>query len=176
MGRYTGIREPTKMDLTQEQVRVLFSYDPNSGVLRWNKPRQGHEGRVAGCKHNKGYRAVRIGSKVYLVHRVIWLYVHGEHPPEIDHLNGIRDDNQLVNLRAGPKAQNQQNARLRKDNQSGIPGVNYHVRTGKWAARIQHNNIRRSLGYFESLEDAVAARKAAQETLKFGPNCGAKHP
>lgn len=176
MGRHTGILEPTKTDLTQEQVRGLFSYDPDSGVLRWKKPRYGPDRSVAGVRHSGGYLSVGINYQHYLVHRVIWLYVHGEHPPEIDHLNGIRNDNRLVNLRACPRTQNQQNAKLRKDNQAGIPGVNYNARVSRWQVRIQHDNVRYFIGLFERLEDAVAARKAAQETLKFGPNCGAKHP
>ena len=152
----------TKTDLTQDDVARLFRYDPKTGHLYWREPRFAYHAHTpAGHSHNKGYRQVSINSKEYLVHRIIWLLVHGCHPPEIDHINGCRDDNRLENLRAVDRSGNQHNAAIRKDNTSGCKGVDFRRRTGRWVARLQLQGSRKFIGSFDSLDDAVAARREA---------------
>jgi hypothetical protein len=92
------------------------------------------------------------------------LYVYGEWPKlNIDHINRNPSDNRLVNLRDVTQKQNRQNASKRSDNTSGYPGVYWFKRDSKWVANIKHDYKLIHLGLFESLEEAVAARKAAEK-------------
>jgi hypothetical protein len=90
-------------------------------------------------------------------HRLAWFYVHGEFPKcELDHINGVRDDNRISNLRECSRAENMQNAGMFKTNTSGYTGVTWHKQRRKWAAQIWVNNKRMYLGLRESKEDAYA--------------------
>jgi len=162
-----------KKDLTQDQVQSLFNYNDKTGELFWKEARyKDRQWLEAGHWHNRGYRQVRVREKEYLVHRIIWLYVYGTHPEEIDHINGDKADNRLENLRAGNKSLNQRNAKRRKDNKSGMSGVNWCNREQRWIVRIQYNKRRIMIGQYTDLEKAKAARLAAQEKFSFGPNAG----
>ena len=87
---------------------------------------------------------------------------------EIDHINGVKDDNRFKNLREATRTENIRNQKLpRVDNASGVAGVSWYKKYGKWVARIQVHGKRISLGYFSNLCDAVTARKAA-EIKHFG--------
>ncbi len=96
----------TKQDsLTQELALQLLSYDPETGILRRKS-----NGKVAGGVTSSGYITVLVNGRRYLAHRVIWLMLYGEWPPEqIDHINRIRHDNRAVNLRAVSHAENMGN-------------------------------------------------------------------
>lgn len=85
----------------------------------------------------------------------------------IDHRDGDRLNNQCGNLRPATKRQNGSNRKIHRNNSSGVSGVNWHKRIGKWQAQIRVNWERVYLGYFTNFEDAVAARKAA-EKMYFG--------
>ena len=157
----------TKIDLTQEEVVKLFKYNPDTGQLFWKRPRhKRHLHEQAGCAHNKGYRQVIIHGRGYLTHRIAWLMVYGTHPKEIDHINGVRDDNRLSNLRAVSRVGNQHNARTRKDNTSGTPGVTFDRRHNRWVARMQVRGRRMSLGRFLTYEEAADARLSAKRSLE----------
>lgn len=150
-------------DLTQAQVLDLFRYDPETGNLYWNAPRGRRRlDRPAGYKTKNGYVKVGIDGKVYLAHRIIWLMVYGEHPPEIDHINRVKGDDRLGNLRASDSSANQLNVGIRRDNKSGVKGVHFYKRAGKWQAYIQVQGRMKYLGYFETLEEAAQARREAE--------------
>jgi hypothetical protein len=100
--------------------------------------------------------------------------VHGYWPKEVDHINGDSCDNRLVNLREVNHQQNMRNAKRRSDNSSGATGVYYIKATGRWIAQIRVDNRGRHLGAFNSFEEAVAARKAAEVALGFHENHGRK--
>lgn len=144
--------------LTQNQLHSLLAYDPDTGVLTWRKTN-----RRAGTKHYSGYRNVFVDGKCYIEHRVIWLYVHGEWPTcDIDHINRIRDDNRLANLRLTSRAENCQNQPIRKTNKSGKTGVYFHRVSKKWAAVINVNKQQLHLGTFNSRDEALEARRNAE--------------
>jgi hypothetical protein len=104
-----------------------------------------------------------IDGKQYYLHRLAWLYVHDRWPQGVtDHINRVRTDNRIANLREVTRGQNNQNSRRRKDNTSGHPGVTWFKRTAQWRAYIQAGGKVHSLGYFTDLDAAVAARKAAE--------------
>jgi len=131
--------------LTAEEVRKLFDYSPDTGELRWkvSKPGRQRAGNIAGKQNIRGYRDVGINNIRYRAHRVIWLYVTGAWPTgQIDHINGVRNDNRFANLRDVTHAQNQQNLRgPRRPSESGYLGVSWIKNDGIfcWQAVVSVN-------------------------------------
>jgi hypothetical protein len=116
-----------------------------------------------------GYRTVRYAKIEMLEHRVLWLFHHGVWPSgEIDHLNGVRTDNRIENLRDCDKSTNMRNQKLRRDSTSGFPGVHFcpDKRAKQWAARIGLNGTWKHLGRFKTKQEAIDCRLAAQ--LEYG--------
>lgn len=159
-------------ELIQERVKELFSYNQQSGELvrigggRNSKYNYSNWSRVA------GYKQVWVDGRTYLVHRLIWLYVHGAFPTEIDHINGNRIDNRISNLRDVTKKENAKNSAKRRDNTSGVTGVCWHKSLKKWFARINAEESPLSLGYFDNFGDAVIARKKAEKEYGYHENHG----
>jgi hypothetical protein len=148
----------------------LFIYDPASGVLSYRRGVKG-AGKSAGdeagyvCPTN-GYRMVGVNYKRPLVHRVIWKMVHGvDAIKDIDHIDGNRLNNRIENLREATASQNGANAKLGKGNKSGVKGVYWWARVGKWQAAITHRREKIDLGRYDKLEDAATAVRVARERL-----------
>lgn len=166
--------------LTASQFRDLLTYEPGTGNLIW-KPRRSIEpiagrndelvdcrirawntkfaGKIVGYKNGDGYLKMLTYGKTYLCHRVIWYIVTGEWPAlTIDHINGIRDDNRIENLRLATFAQNSQNINYVRSftapRAAGLKGVNYHAKTGRWIGRIKANGKFYYLGIFATAEAA----------------------
>lgn len=144
------------MELQSEVLR-LFSYDQSTGVLVWRENQQTRfVGREAGFVNHHGYRRVGLGKTKLHAHQIIWLMVHGELPScEIDHINGVRDDNRLANLRLANQQQNQQNAGLRIDNALGVKGVRLRP-SGRYQARLKLSDGSRSVKTFNTAAEAVS--------------------
>lgn len=140
--------------LTAEIARELLDYDPETGIV--TRKVSGHYWRVGkaiGTPTKKGYLHAWIYDTTYQLHRIAWLIVHGRWPAEqLDHINGVRNDNRLVNLRECTNAENRQNIRLSGYGQSGHLGVSPHG--DGWAVNITLNGKRQYLGYFEDKEVA----------------------
>lgn len=148
--------------LTQEQAHKLFHYA--NGFLYWKTHyRKNRIGAIAGWAHKDGYAHCRIEGKMYLLHRLIFLMHKGYLPNEIDHINGVRHDNRIENLREVTRAQNTHNAKIRKDNASGVKGVHWAARDNRWVARISIAKTRIVLGSFMSFEEAKQAAIAARQ-------------
>lgn len=175
--------------LTQDYVRECFDYNPDTGVLTWRARPVEHfkrhkefliwnkrfASKLPGCLNDSGYLRVCINNKQYRAHWIIWLYVYGKFPTcYLDHINGIRSDNRLVNLREVSTVENSRNQRLSPKNTSGQTGVYFDKSRNKWFAFIHLNNRAKSLGRYEKFEDAVAARLAANKKYGFHPNHGLK--
>lgn len=146
--------------LTQDELKSLLMYDPATGVFTWrvSRPTKIKPGDVAGNVNPKGYVSVGVKGKIYRAHRLAWLYVHGRWPHnEIDHINRIRNDNRIVNLREADRSVNTQNTNLHGRNTSGFRGVGWHKQHQAWRARISVNGKTKNLGYFPSREDAAEA-------------------
>lgn len=154
--------------ITIERLRELLSYDPETGALTWLK-RTSNRIRVgdAAGTHNKtlGYLQVSVDGVRTYAHRLAWFYVHQEWPEEIDHINGIRSDNRLCNLRPATKKQNCENRVASQKNKSGYRGVNECKKTHLWVARIHHNGKGRSLGYFKTPALAGEFAELAREMV-----------
>jgi hypothetical protein len=99
--------------LSQARLHELLHYDPETGVFTWKKHRgrRAVVGSVAGRYHPSGHRVIRVDITSYYAHRLAWIYVHGSIPDGlvIDHINNVRDDNRLVNLRPATYQLNAQN-------------------------------------------------------------------
>lgn len=153
-------------ELTAERARDLLSYCPETGAMTWNVRRKGvRVGGVAGHLHKAGYRRIRIDYQIYLAHRLAWLITHGSWPSDqIDHINGVRHDNRLANLREATNTENQQNQRKAMvDNKSGFLGV--REQHGKFSAQIKVNGRYHHIGRFATAEEAHSAYRARKREL-----------
>jgi hypothetical protein len=128
-----------------ELLRELFDYDAETGILRWKVSRGSVKaGSIAGSPNSptKPYLKVNVRGRAYLAHRLIYKMVHGEDCPDgklIDHINGIKDDNRITNLRVLSNADNVYNAKPRSDNKSGVKGVTFMEDRQMW--NVYHRGI-----------------------------------
>jgi len=151
--------------LTQSRLKEVLSYDPETGkfVRKVSRSNSVKVGSVAGTLSPLGYTQIRVDGKRYLAHRLAWLYTHGYFPEnQIDHLNGIRNDNRIKNLREVSNACNLQNTKIRSDNTSGFPGVYWHKQRRKWGAYIQIQGKPYHLGLYDTALGAALARYTAE--------------
>lgn len=145
-------------------IRDAVDYDPQTGLFVWSRSRPGYavKGRSAGRKHPDGYWRINIFRKEYLAHRLAWLLVYGDWPTsQIDHINGIRCDNRITNLRQASQCENARNTALYRNNKSGFKGVS--ARRGRWIAQIQCGKRKIHIGAFDNKQ---AAHRAYQEEAK----------
>jgi len=145
--------------ITQSQLKELLSYDPETGVFFWLVGRK-MAGKIAGCFNADGYLQIGVNGKIYLAHRLAWLFVNGAFPSALDHINGTKTDNRICNLRECTAAENQRNVGISKANTSGFKGVYWHKDKKKWYARIGVNSRLKNLGNFATPELASAAYQA----------------
>jgi hypothetical protein len=154
------------MEITQEKLKEILHYDPETGVFRWRKSVANiiKPLDVAGsCL--LGYIKITIKRKSHNAHRLAWLYVTGCWPKnQIDHINGIGNDNKFSNLREATHKQNSENRCLPSTNTSGFRGVSWDKDSNKWRAYVKHNGKMKHLGRFQTAEEAakVAAAKRAE--------------
>lgn len=143
--------------LELSRLRQLLSYDPDTGLFHRRVAVPGTVvGARAGTIAPNDYERIYIDRRSYLAHRLAWFYVHGQWPVgELDHINRVKSDNRLCNLREATPAQNSANRGTRSDNKSGFKGV-YWSRSG-WVAVIGRNGTRRFLGRHPTAEAAAAA-------------------
>lgn len=159
--------------LDQKLVTKFFNYDPVSGLFTHRLPTAKNTvGSVAGYVDDTGYRRIRINNKAYRVHRLIWLYQTGVLPDLVDHIDHDRLNNSWSNLREVDRTGNARNKTKSKANTSGTTGVSYETRRNKWRASIGTDGRKIDLGMFETLEEAVAARKIAEKNLGYHENHG----
>lgn len=171
----------------QALLAEMVDYDPATGLFVWReKPRHLFttesrfkaantqcRGKPAFCtRQTTGYLAGSVQGQMYLAHRIAWVICYGEWPDQIDHINGDKTDNRIVNLRSVSVAINNRNLARRKTNSSGVNGVRWHKAAGKWVARISVDGSEIHLGLFEDFAEAVAARKSAERNHDFHPNHG----
>lgn len=151
---------------TQARLKELFDYDPDTGLVtrRTTVNNKAKIGERLARKTTGGYIQVSVDRRLYALHRLIWMWVYGEYPQDhIDHINRVRDDNRLSNLRVVTHAENMLNKAVYSSNWTGTPGVTWYSRGSKWVARISAKGRRMHLGYFPSMEAAKEAYLKAKE-------------
>lgn len=155
--------------VTRERLLQLFVYCPVTGVFTRRATVGRHDrwkaGTVAGSTDHKGYRVITIDGCSYRAHRLAWLYVHGTFPKDqIDHWNGVKSANDILNLREASNAENHQNERRpRKNNLAGRLGV---VPAGVgFRAFIKANGKTKAIGRFMTRDEAHRAYVAAKAAL-----------
>lgn len=153
------------MELTQEYLKTVLHYDPDTGVFRWacRRPRVTF-GAIAGSLDRDGYRRIRVDRKRYQAHRLAIIYAGRElHAGmQVDHINGRPDDNRLSNLRVCTDGQNKRNGRkVRGANKfKGVTRTPWGFQT-----EIKTNKVRKYLGIFPTAEEAAQAYDAAATRL-----------
>lgn len=152
---------------SQEQLKALFIYNARTGVLMWRASRgTAKAGTEAGWLHASGYVYVGLNGRSYKAHRLAWMYVYGKDPQGLlDHKNRDKTDNRICNLRVVTDGQSNQNKQVYRNNQTGHKGVGWHAPRKRWRVRIQHEGRVLLVGYYPTLEHAVAARRAAEHRL-----------
>ena len=171
-----------------EELHKLLRYDAELGTLYWREKSAEQFGSESLCRGwntqyaNKealacigpgGYKAGSIYGKRFSAHRVVWAMHYGCWPNlDLDHINGVRSDNRISNLREVSKSVNQKNLAKRKDNTSGYTGVTWHKKNNKWVAHIKLNGVRKHLGSFINVEEAIIARSAAEKEYGFSDRHG----
>jgi hypothetical protein len=150
--------------LTQQELMAALHYDPETGVF--TRTFKNGKSKQVGSINTKGYVCIPLGNVKYVAHRLAWLWVYGKFPDhQVDHINQNRQDNRIANLREATNKQNCENRSVQKNNTTGFAGVSWKARNKKWVAQICHNRQMIHLGLFQKIEDAIAARAAAQKTL-----------
>lgn len=147
-------------NLDAELLRSRLDYDPDTGLFWWRTKGLRHKAGdpARGWRHRQGYIFIKVGGgnwRAYLAHRLAWLWMTGEWPPhEVDHANGITDDNRWCNLRSATRSQNCANARRQKSNISGLKGASFHTRDGVFAAQISKDGRPHFIGNFSTAQQA----------------------
>jgi hypothetical protein len=176
-----------------ETLRKLLRYEPETGKLywlprpvemftegRWNSAYRkccSWNGKNAGREalssvNGEGYLTGAIFGRPVKAHRVAWALITGEWPDKIDHISGDRSDNRWQNLRTVDDLENSRNRKVGANNRTGCSGVGFQKRNQKWRARISANGNVIWLGQFDSYDEAVTARKAAERQHGYHPNHG----
>ena len=152
--------------LSYDTLIDRFNYCPDTGIFIYRKTvgSRGLVGTQAGTLNNMGYRCIKIKSFLYLEHRLAWFYCFNEWPIDLlDHINRIRDDNRLDNLREVSESDNLQNMGISKRNKSGFKGVS--LQSGRWCARIMISGKEVHLGRFDTPEQAAHAYETFKTKL-----------
>jgi hypothetical protein len=147
-------------------IRVL-NYNPDTGIFTRiaNSPKK--NGKQAGHLDYYGYVRIRVNYLRYMAHRLAWFYIYKEWPKnKIDHINRIRNDNRICNLRDVSDLENSTNTNISKKNKSGYKGVLWRSKKSRWEAYICVNKKNNYIGMYKNKEDAIKARKEAE--IKFG--------
>ncbi len=163
--------------ITQERLKELVHYDSETGIFIWKTKTSKYshikiDDIVGGINKKSGYIQTRIDGKKYQLHRLIWLYMYGYMPKQIDHINQARADNRICNLREVNNQDNHKNRTRNINNTSSVTGVSWHKRIKKWSSQITINGKQIHLGYFIEFHKAVDIRKNHEALYGFHKNHG----
>lgn len=149
--------------LTQGELKNILSYNHSTGEFYWEERKSGRMmHKQAGFVNRDGYRMIKINYIRYPAHRLAWLWTVGNYPTkELDHINLIKHDNRIMNLRLATKYQNQSNRNMNKNNKIRLKGVRKYQNSNGWSATITSNHRIIHLGTFKTPQEASKAYKQA---------------
>lgn len=166
-------------------IKRTLSYDPKTGSFtRLPRPLEDFPdertwhwyhtyclSQPVGFINREGYFQIKIDQRSYRMHRIAWLLHFGNWPAgQIDHINGNRADNRIINLRLVDHVGNGKNRKRSVNNKSGVTGVRQRAPGGSWLAQIKANRRTINLGAFPTREEAIRARKDAERRHGFHRN------
>jgi len=160
--------------MTKERLEELFEYDKSTGnfIRKCTTSSNAKKHTIAGYKTKEGYIKISIDGKKYLAHRLVWLYVYGYMPKQIDHIDHNRANNTICNLRDTTQKENCKNSSLRKDNTTGISGVYFDKKRKLFKVQISKGNKDLFFGRYKSFKEAVKVRNSAYFELEYHKNHG----
>ena len=168
--------EKIMIELNAEYIRSRFDYDPESGLLCWKKANKRWKKEPAGslhkCNAGKVYTRVTLDFTGVYAHRIIWIWMTGEQPDTIDHIDGDGLNNKWSNLRSVSQSENMKNQRIHKTNPSGIGGISYRKDSGRWRVRVGKDGQVCNVGTFLNFDEAVIARDQAFSQNGYTVNHG----
>lgn len=139
--------------ITHKELFDLFEYDLETGHLL-------RDGEPVGTPHSLGYLKTKIKGKMYLVHRLVFMYCHGRWPIRLDHADRNKKNNRLENLRECSHETNNANRGIMRNNSSGFKGVHWSKSANRWRSQVGYVVV----GHFKDKKEAAAAYdKAAIE-------------
>lgn len=167
----------SKENLTQEKVHELFDYRADGNLVWKVSPNSRAKiGDIAGCVSCYGYILGTINKKSYRLHRIVWLWHHGYFPEnQIDHINRIRTDNRIENLREVTPACNMRNKGNMRTNTSGVKGVSLVKKSNVWIAQISIYGKNITVGSSPDFAEAVCHRLAAEQAINWS-GCDSSSP
>lgn len=157
--------------ITQERLKELLSYDPQTGLFTWLMDKgSARKGALAGKLNTASYVQIQLDKRMYLAHRLVWLYIYGAFPAcVIDHIDGDKNNNAFSNLREATATENQRNKRkFRGKYLKGVTKVR-----NSYNAFIRYDKKKQYLGCFKTEQEAyqaycLAAQKHFGEFANFG--------
>lgn len=168
------INKEKQRAVPQKLLHELFNYDGLTGkwVNRVYRGSRARAGQPAGCVNKEGYVVIKINGTNHYSHRLAWVYTHGDYPsgkqPFIDHINGVKTDNRIVNLRCSSHSENNRNKQMQSNNTSDISGVSSYKKiktSGKiyeyWVAHWYDENGKTQRKHFSSHKLSEEAAKQA---------------
>ncbi len=166
------MKELKKERLTQERLKDLLNYDPDTGIFAWKVGRRGvKRGSIAGTPNAYGYIRICIDGKNFYASRLAFLWVEGYFPEnDVDHIDRDRSNNRWLNLREASRSCNMRNCGIICNNKSGVTGVSWDKLSSKWRSDITIYGKSVPLGRFKFFVEAVKARWEAEVKYNF-PNC-----
>lgn len=171
LSRVSGDFEMSKNTLTQEQLKTHLLYEPTTGNFIWiDYPggKRKYKGTIAGSLDlTNGYIHITLLGISYRAHRLAYLYMTGNFPPEgyiPEHINTDKADNSWNNLRLATALQNNYNASKSIRNTSGHKGISFDRKSKQWRVDINCNKVRYRYGY-TTLEEAIVAVRLLREEL-----------
>lgn len=160
------MRQPS---VTQAELKRLVTYNPDTGHFTWNFDRnwRAKSGGIAGHINTvSGYVELVIDKKLYLCHRLAFLFMTGKWPKqETDHINNIRSDNRWCNLREADVSENRCNTQRNRNNTSGFKGVYFHKPTQTWYGQVRKHGVCHSTNGHPSADAANEALQRIRQSL-----------
>lgn len=140
----------------------IFIYD-NGQLIRRVQRGPSKPGTILGCPNHKGYLQVKFQNKLHMVHRLIFMYFNGYFPEQVDHINNIKTDNRIENLRAATQSENQFNRPCTVKNKLNHKNIRFYL--GKYQVQINENKKRHYLGRYATLEEAIKVADKKRKEL-----------